>query len=91
MDKQKYLTRYESGKGGSYTFCGWRLCVTRKGDRFVRYFSDLKCGGSENGLKAAMAMRDALIADLEQNPTKAGEVFQKYRRMGRAAEDAEKC
>lgn len=91
MEKEKYLTRYEMGKGSSYTFQGWRLCITRHGNRFVRYFSDLKCGGAENGRKFALEMRDALLAELEGNPTATGAIFQKFRRMGCVAEDAENC
>ena len=44
MTNEKHITRYGQEKGQGYTFKGWRLCITRGGERFVRYFSDLKCG-----------------------------------------------
>lgn len=81
MDKNKYITRYQADKGNSYTFCGWRLCITRRGERFVRYFSDLKCGGAEKGLAAALSMRDALLAELERRPLESETVFREFRRM----------
>ena len=36
------------------------MCITRGGNRFVRYFSDLKSGGSEKGLAQALEMAAGL-------------------------------
>lgn len=82
MEKQRYITRYEAEKGSSYTFRGWRLCITRQGERFVRYFSDLKCGGADNGLALAMEMRDKLLDALEASPGMEEAVFGQFRRCG---------
>lgn len=80
MEKQKYITRYEAEEGNSYTFRGWRLCVTRQGERFVRYFSDLKCGGPEKALSRALEMRDELLAELDRKEGQAESVFREFRR-----------
>ena len=63
--KHKYISRYEKEKGSSYTFCGWRLCITRCKERFVRYFSDKDFESSEAGLQAALAERNRMLADLD--------------------------
>lgn len=62
--KHKYISRYEKEKGGGYTFCGWRLCITRNKERYVRYYSDKKYGTPENSYQAAQAERDAMLAEL---------------------------
>lgn len=62
--KHKYISRYEKEKGGSYTFCGWRLCITRNKERYVRYFSDRRFNGAQAALIAALAERDEMLADL---------------------------
>lgn len=80
MEKQKYITRYEAEKGNSYTFRGWRLCVTRQGERFVRYFSDLKCGGPEKALARALEMRDELLAELARKAGQSDMIFREFRR-----------
>ena len=63
--KHKYISRYEKEKGASYTFCGWRLCITRNKERFVRYFSDKDFDTPAASLKAALNERDAMLADLD--------------------------
>lgn len=79
--KEKYITRYEAAKGQSYTFVGWRLCITRKGNRFVKYFSDLKYGGSEASLAAARKMRDAMMDAMQQGVTDYRAFFNAFRRL----------
>ena len=79
--KEKYITRYEATKGESYTFVGWRLCITRKGERFVRYFSDLRCGGNEKALMAARRMRDEMLRAMEDGVENYKEFFNYYRRI----------
>lgn len=79
--KEKYITRYEATKGESYTFVGWRLCITRRGERFVRYFSDLRCGGNENALTAARRMRDEMLQAMEEGVENYKEFFNHYRRL----------
>jgi len=50
MKSKKNLTRfnYESA-----AFEGWRLCLSRAGTTFVRYFPDKKLGGEKKSLAAA--------------------------------------
>lgn len=85
--KERYITRYDAGKGQSYTFRGWRLCVTRNGERFVRYFSDLKSGGEGKALEKAKSMRDLLLAALEREPEDVKSVFMEFRRLEANAEN----
>jgi hypothetical protein len=50
MKSKKNLTRftYESA-----AFEGWRLCLSRAGSNFTRYFPDKKFGGGKKSLAAA--------------------------------------
>ena len=41
-------------------FEGWRLCITRKGAKFTRYFSDRKYGGEKKAFAAAAAALTAV-------------------------------
>lgn len=82
MTKEKLITRYGQEQGQGYTFKGWRLCITRNGERFVRYFSDLKHGGAENALQQAVAMRESMLAELRANEADSTEIFNRYRRLG---------
>ena len=61
MKSKKNLTRftYESA-----AFEGWRLCISRAGTTFTRYFPDKKFGGGRKSLKAAektLAQMKALL------------------------------
>ena len=78
--KEKYITRYEASKGQGYTFVGWRLCITRKGERFVRYFSDLKLGGPEKSLEAARKLRDMMLLAMERGEADYKTLFNEFRR-----------
>lgn len=66
MDKHRYITRYNGSKEGRNTFCGWRLCMTRQKEVYVRYFTDRQYGSQEEGLKAALEVRENMLAELEQ-------------------------
>ncbi len=80
--KQKYISRYEKTKGGGYTFCGWRLCITRNKERYVRYFSDKSYPTPEAGLEAALAARERILSDLQSVKTEdVAEYFRKCRRL----------
>lgn len=50
MKSKKNLTRftYESA-----AFEGWRLCISKAGSTFTRYFPDKKFGGGKKSLAAA--------------------------------------
>lgn len=65
MDNQRYITRYNGQKGSRNTFCGWRLCITRQKETYVRYFTDREFDGAEASLAAALSTRDAMLAEME--------------------------
>jgi len=52
MKSRKNLTRFTCETTG---FQGWRLCMTRCGSTFTRYFSDKQCDGSRKALKLTEA------------------------------------
>jgi len=58
MKSKRNLTRftYETS-----AFQGWRLCFSRAGTSFVKYFSDKKFGSAKNSLAAA----EAALAELK--------------------------
>lgn len=66
MQTHRYITRYNGQKGSRNTFCGWRLCITRQKEIFVRYFTDREFGGDEAALAAALEIRDKMLAAMEQ-------------------------
>ena len=58
MKSKKNLTRftYETA-----AFEGWRLCLSRAGTTFTRYFPDKKFGGG----KKSLAVAEKTLADLK--------------------------
>lgn len=50
MKSKKNLTRFTYE---TTAFEGWRLCISRAGTTFSRYFSDKKFGGAKKSLAAA--------------------------------------
>lgn len=66
MNNLRYITRYNGQKGTRNTFCGWRLCITRCKEVFVRYFTDREYESREKSLAAALETRDAMLAEMEQ-------------------------
>ena len=58
MKSRKNLTRftYETA-----AFEGWRLCVSRSGTTFPKYFSDKKHGSEKKALKAAEETKMRLL------------------------------
>ncbi len=80
MIRTKNITRYETSMGASYAYKGWRICITRQKERFVRYFSDREHGGdSELAFKKAVEMRDAIYAELNAGASPT-DVFARYRK-----------
>lgn len=59
MKSKKNLTRftYESA-----AFEGWRLCLSRAGTTFTRYFPDKKFGGG----KKSLAVAEKALAELKE-------------------------
>ncbi len=62
MKSKKNLTRftYETA-----AFEGWRLCISRAGSTFTRYFPDKKFGGGKKSLAAAEKTLDELKLIIE--------------------------
>jgi len=50
MKSKRNLTRFTYENSA---FEGWRLCISRAGTTFTRYFPDRKLGGARKSLKAA--------------------------------------
>lgn len=61
MNAHRYITRYNGQKGSRNAFCGWRVCITRQKETFVRYFTDREWGSREKALEAALEMRNAML------------------------------
>ena len=71
MKSKKNLTRFTYE---TTAFQGWRLCISRGGKTFMRYFSDKQCGGPRKALKAAEAKLAELRALLEKAPRRNGKL-----------------
>ncbi len=64
MKSRKNLTRftYETA-----AFEGWRLCVSRVGTTFTKYFSDKHYGSPELALNAAEQAKDKLLKIVDKS------------------------
>ena len=62
MNSRKNLTRFTYENSA---FVGWRLCISRAGKTFTRYFSDKKHGGPNEALHAAEQTLEELKALLD--------------------------
>lgn len=69
----KNLTRYTREKT---SFLGWRLCISRAGRMFTKYFADRLYGGEEASLEAARRMRDDILERIKTEP--AAQVLAEY-------------
>lgn len=58
LKSKKNLTRFTYE---TTAFEGWRLCVSRAGTTFTKYFSDKAYGSGEQSLKAADKARTKLL------------------------------
>lgn len=76
----KNITRYNGGSEPGKGFCGWRLCITRSKEVFVRYFTDREFGGQDPALEAALNMREEILAALATAEASPVEVFARYRK-----------
>ncbi len=82
MTRTRNITRYEAGMGSSYSFKGWRLCITRRKERFVRYFSDREHGGDAALAYAeALKMRDDILRELGEGQEMPTAIFERYRKV----------
>jgi hypothetical protein len=73
MNSKKNLTRftYETA-----AFEGWRLCISRTGSSFTKYFSDKKFGGMKKSLSAAQAALTEIKAILDSSKKIDGKLSQ---------------
>jgi hypothetical protein len=62
MKSRKNLTRYTYD---TTAFQGWRLCLSKRGTTFTKYYSDKLHGGQRKALKAADIARTELIELLD--------------------------
>ncbi len=60
MKSKKNLTRFDYEKSA---FEGWRLCISKTGTTFSRYFPDKKFGGSA---KKSLAAAEKTLAELKE-------------------------
>lgn len=79
MEKHRYITRYNGQKGTRNTFCGWRLCITRQKEVYVRYFTDKEYGDEVRSLAAAVEVRDAMLSELESGQSFV-EIIARYKK-----------
>ena len=66
-NNMKNLTRYTRDKT---SFQGWRVCISRQGLMFTKYFADHAFGGEQGSLEAAMQLRDEILDKLKDAPAR---------------------
>lgn len=76
----KNITRYDGGQGPKKGFCGWRLCITRSKEIFVRYFTDREYGSDKLSLEAALKMRSEMLEELAAGQKSPAEIFDAHRK-----------
>lgn len=69
------LTRYTREKT---SFEGWRVCISRKGVMFTKYFADAMYNGEQGALEAALAVRDEILDRIKADPTNAKAIMMQY-------------
>ena len=67
MKSKRNLTRFTYE---TTAFQGWRLCISKAGSTFLKYFPDKKFGGERKALQAA----EAALADVKGILTSAKKV-----------------
>jgi len=73
MKSKRNLTRFTYE---TTAFQGWRLCISRGGSTFTRYFSDRKYGGARKALAAAEAKLAELRGMLDSSKRVDGKLTQ---------------
>lgn len=61
--KAKNISRYTYQKTA---FQGWRLCISRSGNVFTRYFSDRQYKDCRSSFRAAITLRNRILAELKK-------------------------
>ncbi|MEM9236963.1 MAG: hypothetical protein AAGB14_09300 [Verrucomicrobiota bacterium] len=64
MKSKRNLTRFTYE---NTAFQGWRLCISRGGATFTKYFSDKHYGGGRKALQAAEAALEDIKATLSRS------------------------
>ena len=70
MKSKRNLTRFTYE---TTAFQGWRLCLSRAGTTFTKYFSDKKYGGSKKSLAVAEKTLGELLRTRRQFPPRQRE------------------
>ena len=86
MKSKRNLTRFTYE---TTAFQGWRLCISRSGASFMRYFSDKQFGGERKALKAAEAKLGEMKKLLEKAPRREGKLTKTAVKKGQALLKAE--
>lgn len=71
MKSKKNLTRFTYENAA---FEGWRLCISRGGTTFTKYFPDKKFGGARKSFDAAEEALEELKGILESAPRVKGKL-----------------
>ncbi len=61
--RAKNILRYNYKK---QAFQGWRLAITRKGEKFVKYFADSRYRDYREAFKAAVEARNEILKELNK-------------------------
>ena len=72
----KNLTRYTLEKT---SFQGWRVCISRKGVMFTKYFPDKLYGGEEGAQAAAIEVRYTILTRSAGDPANAKKIMQEMK------------
>lgn len=79
MKSKKNLTRFTYENAA---FEGWRLCISRSGTTFTKYFPDKKYGGPKRALNAAEEVLKDLKEILDSSKRVNGKLTQTTIRKG---------
>lgn len=71
MQTRKNLTRFTYE---NTAFQGWRVCISRNGKTFVKYFSDKRYGSEEAARDAAEELLDRIQVVFDEAKQKYGSV-----------------
>lgn len=70
-------------------FQGWRVAISRQGTTLARYFSDKQYGTPELARDQALAFRDMVLEEINQNPGMTRDILYKYRVKPRKLQQAD--
>lgn len=70
-------------------FQGWRVAISRQGTTLARYFSDKQYGSPELARDHALAFRDMVLNEINQNPGMTRDILYKYRVKPRKLQQAD--